>query len=159
MHYSKSVLLYRDKPRYGLVLKLILLIPAVPLAGGLYLWLSGDNTDGLALLIESFIIGLIFWLVFPREYQIFEDHIRIVLGGSLSVKIGFQNVKVIRTTGRTGLTVNFVTRITRRYVEIVIKRGLGIVITPTDNENFIENANRALEQWKKQNSKPDFISS
>ncbi|MDD5703244.1 MAG: hypothetical protein PHU23_14500 [Dehalococcoidales bacterium] len=159
MHYSKSVLLYRDKPRYGLVLKLILLIPAVPLAGGLYLWLCSNNTDGLALLIESFIIGLIFWLVFPREYQIFEDRIRIVLGGSLSVKIGFQNVKVIRTTGRTGLTVNFVTRITRRYVEIVIKRGLGIVITPTDNENFIENANRALEQWKKQNSKPDFISS
>ena len=159
MQYSKSVILYRDRPQYGLVLKLLLLIPAVPLAGSLYLWSSGHNTDGLALLIESFIVGLIFWFVFPREYQIFEDHIRIMLGGPLSVKIGYQNVKVIRTTGRTGLTVNFVTRITRRYVEIVIKRGLGIVITPTDNEIFIENANRALEQWKKQTAKPDFRSS
>ncbi|MFC1982948.1 hypothetical protein ACFLV5_04125 [Chloroflexota bacterium] len=59
----------------------------------------------------------------------------------------FQNVKTLRITSRTGLTVNFVTRITKSYVEIVKKRGWNIAITPTSSDAFAENANRALEQW------------
>ena len=99
------------------------------------------------MLLEAFIVGLIFWLVFPREYRVYEDHLRIVLGGPFSVKVGFENIRAIRTTGKTAFTVNFVTRITKSYVEIAKKRGLSIAITPTDNDSFVENANRALEQW------------
>ena len=145
-NYSTSTLLYQDKPRYGLLLKLILIIPMAFLVGSLYLWLAGDITGSLALLPQAFIIGLIFWFVFPREYQVYEDHLRIVLGGPFSVKVGFQNIKAVRITSRTGLTINFVTRITKNYVEIVKKKGWSIAITPTDNNTFIENANRALEQ-------------
>ncbi|MFC1934403.1 PH domain-containing protein [Chloroflexota bacterium] len=90
-----------------------------------------------------------FWLVFPREYQVYEDHLRMVLGGPFSVKVGFQNIKAVRITSRTGLTINFVTRITRGYVEIAQKKGWSIAITPADNNSFVENANRALEQWLK----------
>jgi hypothetical protein len=149
LQYSKSILFYRDKPQYGLFLKLILIIPVAFLVGSLYLWLSGETEGSLALLIEAFIIGLIFWVVFPREYQVYEDHLRIVMGGPFSVKVGFQDIKTIRITSRTALTVNFVTRITRNYVEIVKNKGWGIAITPADNELFVENANRALEQWLK----------
>ena len=149
LNYSTSILLYQDKPKYGLLLKLVLIIPIAFLVGSLYLWLSGDISGSLALLPSAFTSGLIFWLVFPREYQAYEDHLRIVLGGPFSVKVGFQNVKAIRITSRTGLTVNFVTRITKSYVEIVKKRGWSIAITPTVNESFVENANRALEQWLK----------
>ncbi|MFC2012533.1 PH domain-containing protein [Chloroflexota bacterium] len=119
------------------------------LIGSLYLYLSGDLSGSLALLIGASLSGLIFWFVFPREYQIYEDHLRIVLGNPFSVKVGFQNIKAVRITSRTGLTINFVTRITRSYVEIVKHKGLTIVITPTDNDPFVENANRALEQWFK----------
>jgi hypothetical protein len=149
LDYSTSVLLYQDKPKYGLILKLILIIPVAFLVGSLYLYLSGDTSGGLILLPEGFIIGLIFWAVFPREYRIYENHLRVVLGGPFSVKIGFQNIKAIRVTSRTGLTINFVTRITKRYVEIDRERGWSIVITPADNDAFIENANLALEQWLK----------
>ena len=149
LNYSTSILLYQDIPKYGLLLKLVLIIPIVFLVGSLYLWLSGDISGSLALLPSAFTSGLIFWLVFPREYQACEDPLRIVLGGPFSVKVGFQNVKAIRITSRTGLTVNFVTRITKSYVEIVKKRGWSIAITPTVNETFVENANRALEQWLK----------
>lgn len=149
MNYSTSILLHQDKPKYGLVLKLILIIPVAFLVGSLYLWLSGDTSGSLALLLEAFIIGLIFWLVFPREYQVYENHLRIVLGGPFSVKVGFQNVKTIRITSRTSFAVNFVTRITKSYVEIVKKKGLSIAITPTANDSFVENANRALGQWLK----------
>jgi hypothetical protein len=147
--YSTSLLLYQDKPKYGLILKLILIIPVAFLVGSLYLYLSGDASGGLALLLEAFVIGVIFWLVFPREYQIYQDYLRIVLGGPFSVKVGFQNIKAIRITSRTGLTVNFVTRIAKSYVEIAKKRGWSIAITPSANDSFVENANRALEQWLK----------
>ena len=147
MQYSKSILLYQDKPRYGLLLKLILIIPAAFLVGSLYLWLSGDISGSLALLLSAFIMGLVFWFVFPREYQVYDDHLCIALGRPFSVKVRFQNVKTIRMTSRTGLTVNFVTRITKSYVEIVKKRGWSIAITPTSSDAFVENANRALEQW------------
>jgi hypothetical protein len=140
-------LLYQDKSTYGHLLKLILIIPVAFLVGSLYLYLSGDVFGSLALLPGAFISGLIFWFVFPREYQVYEDHLRIVLGGPFSVKVGFQNIKVVRITSRTGLTINFVTRITKSYVEINKKMGWSIAITPTDNNAFVENANRALEQW------------
>jgi hypothetical protein len=149
LRYSKSILLYQDKPKYGLLLKLILIIPVAFLGGSLYLYLSGDVSGGFALLLGTLISGLIFWLVFPREYQVYEDHLRMVLGGPFSVKVGFQNIKAVRITSRTGLTINFVTRITRSYVEIAKKKGWSIAITPADNNSFVENANRALEQWLK----------
>lgn len=150
MRYSNSVLLHRDRPEYGLLLKLTLILPVGLLVAGIYLWLSGETSGSLALLIQAVIVGLIFWLVFPREYQVYEDHVRIVLGGPFSVKVGFEKIRTIRTTtSMTGMSVNFATRITRSYVEIVKKRGLTIAITPADNDSFVENANRALGQWSR----------
>ena len=147
MQYSKSILLYQDKPTYGLLLKLILIIPAAFLVGSLYLYLSGDVSGSLALLPGALFSGLIFWFVFPREYQVYDDHLRIALGRPFSVKVIFQNVKTIRITSRTGLTINFVFRIAKSYVEIVKKMGWNITITPTSSDAFVENAKRALEQW------------
>jgi hypothetical protein len=149
MNYSQSVLLYQDKPKYGLLLKLILIIPVILLASSIYLWSTGDAFVSLALLTEAFIIGLIFWFVLPREYQVYENHLRIVLGGPFSVKVGFQNIEAIRITSRLSFNVNFTTTITKSYVEIVIKKGMSIAITPTDKESFVEKANRALSQWVK----------
>jgi hypothetical protein len=147
MDYSQSVLLYQDKPKHGLLLKLVLIIPVVLLAVSVYLWSTGEAIGSLVLLTEAFVIGLIFWFVFPREYQVYENHLRIVLGGPFSVKVGFQNIKTIRITSRLSFNINFVTRITRSYVEIVRKKGMSIAISPTDDESFVETANLALSQW------------
>ncbi len=147
MNFSNNILLYQDKPEYGLPLKLVLIIPVAFVATSIYLWLSGETSGGLALLIEAFVVGLIFWFAFPREYQLYEDHLRIVMGGPFSVKIGFQNIKTIGITSRTSFTINFVTRITKNYIEIVKKKGLNIAITPTDNVLFVENANQAFKRW------------
>ncbi len=149
MDYSQSVLLYQDKPKYGLLMKLVLVIPAILLASSIYLWSTGDTFASITLLIEAFIIGLILWFVLPREYQVYENHLRIVLGGPFSVKVGFQNIEAIRITSRLAFTVNFATKITRSYVEIVIRKGMSIAITPADDESFVEKANQALSQWVK----------
>ena len=149
MNYSQSVLLYQDKPKYGLLLKLILIIPVILLASSIYLWFTGDAFVSLTLLTEAFIIGLILWFVLPREYQVYENHLRIVLGGPFSIKVGFQNIEAIRITSRLSFNVNFTTTITKSYVEIVIKKGMSIAITPTDDKSFVEKANLALSQWIK----------
>jgi hypothetical protein len=147
--YSQSVLLYQDKPKYGLLLKVVLIVPGILLASSMYLWSTGDAFVGLTLLIEALIIGLILWSVLPREYQVYENHLRIVLGGPFSVKIGFQNIEAIRLTNRLALTVNFATTVTGSHVEIVIKKGMSIAITPADKESFVEKAGQALSQWAK----------
>ena len=149
MDYSQSVLLHQDKPEYGLLMKLILIVPVALLGSSIYLWSSGDTFVGITLLTEAVIIGLILWFVLPREYQVYENHLRIVLGGPFSVRIGFRNIEKIRITNRFALSVNFATRVTRSYVEIVIKKGMTIAITPADYESFVEKANQALSQWAK----------
>jgi len=82
------------------------------------------------LVVPGVITGLVFWFVFPREYRVYDDHLRIVLGRPFSVKVGFQDVEAVRTTSRSSLSLNFVTRITRTYVEIARKKGTSITITP-----------------------------
>ncbi|MFC1951852.1 PH domain-containing protein [Chloroflexota bacterium] len=154
MIYSKSTLLYQDEPEYGPLLKLIVLIvPVASLAGSIYLFSSGDSTDAITLLVEAFVVGLIFWSVFPRKYQVYEDHLRIVLGRPFSVKIGFDKIKKVEVTSRLTFSINFVTKFTRDCVEIAKKRGLSIAITPKDSDLFVENANEALSQWVKTNYK------
>ncbi|MDP3879161.1 MAG: hypothetical protein Q8Q07_02500 [Dehalococcoidales bacterium] len=153
MNYSKSLLLYQDEPAYGLLLKLIVAgMPVALLGASLYLFSTGENEGGLALLLEAFLLVFIFWVVFPRKYQIYEDHVRIVLGGPFSIKVGFDRIKTIEVTRLPTLSVNFVTRLALTHVVIVKKRGLSIAITPGDNDLFVENARRAMDNWLKTGS-------
>jgi hypothetical protein len=99
-------------------------------------------------LAEALLIALIFWSVFPRSYQIYEDHIRIVLGGPFSSSIRFEYIETVLKTDRFGLNVNFVTRFARNYVRIVRKKGTSVAITPGDYDMFIENAAGALNDWR-----------
>jgi hypothetical protein len=147
MSRSTSLLLYQDEPAGWFLRLIIVIVPAMLLMVSIYLWSSGERSGGLALLLEAFSIGLIFWIAFPRRYEVYEDHLRIVLGGPFAVKIGFGQIVTTEVTSRTALTVNFATTITKTYVRIVRKRGLSIAITPRSNDLFVDNANRALSQW------------
>ena len=150
MKYSRGLLLYEDEPVYGILLRLItIVLPAALLAGSAFLSSTGEKEGALALLIEAFFVGAIFFSVFPRKYQVFEDHLRIVLGGPFSIKIGFENVKSISVTNRVVFSVNFATRLSGHYVEIAQKRSWSIAITPRNNQDFVENANRSLNEWMK----------
>ncbi len=152
MNYSKGLVLYQVEPAYGIFLKLIVFImPIAFLALSYYLFSSGEREGGLALLAEAFIVLLILITVSPRSYQVYEDHVRIVLGEpfSLKVKIRVHKITSIEVTSKLILSVNFATRMTGSYVAITPKRGLPIAITPKDNNAFVENANKALAEWQK----------
>ena len=125
------------------------ILPASLLALSFYLFSTGEREGGLELLLDVFIISLIFLTVLPRSYQVYEDHLRIVLGGPFSIKVNFDKIKTIEVTSRLVFSVNFATRMTGSYVAIAVKRGLAIAITPRDSNQFVENANRALSEWVK----------
>ena len=150
MNNSKGLLLYQDEPTYGFFLKAIIsIVPVASLVGSIFLFSSGEGTDGSTLLAEAFVVGLIFWFVFPRKYQVYENYLCIVLGGHFSIKVRFDNVKSIDATSRPILSVNFVTRLTKNYVSINKKKGLSIAITPRDSNLFVKNANEALRIYLK----------
>jgi hypothetical protein len=148
MRPVNRLLLYQDQPDYGLPVKLIILIvPIIMLVAGGSLWSSGETAGGAALLAESLFIGFLFWVIFPRRYQVYEDRLRIALGGPFGIQIGFEQIKAIETTSSNALTLNFTTTVTRTYVRIVKKRGINIAITPKDRDAFVENATRGMAEW------------
>jgi hypothetical protein len=150
MKYSKSLLLYQDAPAYGLLLKIILpIVPLILVGSAVYLQMTGEETGAIVLTGESFLVALVFWMVFPRKYRVYEDHLSVALGGPLSVNIGFDRIVSIEVTSRTAFTSNFVTRMARTYVLITRKRGLSIAITPKSYDSFVQNANLALSEWRR----------
>lgn len=147
MDYPQGAPLYQDRPEYGLIMKSILALPAVLLAAGIYYWSTGDASGGTAFLTGAVIMAVAYWLVFPREYQVHEDHLRIVLGGPFSVKVGFENLRSVSITSRSSPGINFATTIARTHVQIEKRKGMSIAITPTAAESYVEEVNRALGRW------------
>ena len=147
-------MLFQDEPYYGLFLRLLFLIlPGGLATASLGLWSTGEEPASAVLLGEATIMGLIFWAVLPRAYQVFDNHLTIALGGSLSVRIGFEDIVKIEITDRASFGMNFTTDVRRKYVLISKKQGLSIAITPRNDPMFVENANNAFKQWtEKSNS-------
>ena len=143
-------MLYEDEPGWGLFLKMIIILaPSALLISSYYLFSKGETEGGQVLLLEAFIIGIIFLSVFARSYRVYEDHLRIVLGGPFSIKIGLDKIKSVEVTSKQHFSANFSTRMTGKYVAIIMKKGITIAITPKDNEQFVENANLALSELAK----------
>ena len=148
MNNRTGALLYQGEPAQGSLLKLLLLLlPTIFLIISVIFLSSGETAGGLVMMGDAFLIGLILWMILPRSYQVFEDRLRIVLGGPVAINIDFAQVKSIEVTNKSDLTVNFVTVITKNYVRIIKKRGMNIAITPEHSELFIDEANRALQRW------------
>lgn len=155
MRYRRSLLLHREDAPYGLLLRLItLVVPAALLATGIYLISTGENEGGFVLLGETAFVVLIFLAVFPRRYEVYEDHLRIALGGPFGVNIGFDRIERIEITGRAAFTMNFVTKVTRTCVVIFRKGGIAVAVTPRSNEEFVASANQAIADWRRRGGPP-----
>ncbi len=147
--FHRSLLLYQDESS-GLSLKLLfMIIPALFLGASVYLWSSGDSSAASAALAAGLMMAVLLLAVFPRKYQIYEDHLRIVLGGPIAVTLPFERIKSIEVTGRTAFTVNLVNRIAKKYTLITTTGGLNFAITPGSNETFVERANLAMVEWRR----------
>lgn len=91
----------------------------------------------------------------PTKYQIFNDRIRIVCGYVFRFDIHFRNIEnVTADTFRNlwGLNFNFINSFyDDDIVRIARKRGAKIYITPYKRTLFLENLNKAMDDWIRSN--------
>ena len=138
-------MLYEDTFRYDLWLKLVLGgILAMMFIAGLVL-ITEDLTGALVMLGATLFDALLFKAILPQRVQIFEDRVKIVLGGPWSTSIPLTDIKEVRRAsaikGFAYWGIRFATS-TQNIVEIVRKRGWSVVISPSHPDSFIEELNK-----------------
>jgi len=140
-------LVYEDTPRYDSWLKLMLgAILALTLILGFVLLPIDISGAGVMFGVTLF-DALLFRAILPRRFQIYQDRVRIVLGGPLALNIPLLDIREARLASSSKAFVywglRFVTSV-RGVVEIVRKRGLSVVISPANADTFLEQLNQAL---------------
>ena len=143
-----SVLIYEDGPRYDLWLKVILGgVIALTLVLGFVL-LAVDILGAWIMFGTTLFDALLFRAIIPRRFQIFEDRVKILLGGPFALNIPLADISEVRSaSGREAFIywgIRFATSFSG-IIEIVRRKGLSVVISPLNPEMFLEQANRALE--------------
>jgi hypothetical protein len=141
-----SALIYEDTPIYDRSLKIILTgILAATFVVGIIL-IREDLEAALIMFGLTVFDALLFKAILPQRFQIFEDKLVIVLGGPFSIRILLSNIANAKSVSGSKAFVycgiRFATS-TRNVVEIVRKKGLNIVISPTNEDMFLEQLNRA----------------
>jgi len=141
-------LVYEDTPRYDFWLKSILGgVLALTLILGVIL-LSEDIGAALAMFGVTLFDALLFKAILPRRYQIFQDRVRIVLGGPFALNIPLSNIRQARQASSSKAFAYWGFRFatsTHYVVEIVRKKGLSLVISPASGDMFLEQLNQALK--------------
>ena len=143
-----DILIYEDTPQYDLWLKLILggVLALTFILGVIFIY--QDTEAAIVMFGVTLFDALLFKVVLPRRYQIFEDRLKILMGGPFAINISFSNIEEARpASGRKAFAYNglrFATS-TRHVVEIVRKKGLNIVISPRNSDMFLEQLNQARQ--------------
>ena len=148
-----NILLYEDTPQHDFWLKLILGgVLALTFVLGV-LFINEDIRAASAMFGVTLFDAVLFKLILPRRFQIFEDKLRILLGGPFAINIPFSNIADAKSaSGSKAFAywgIRFATS-TRNVVEIVRKKGLNLVISPTHDDMFLEQLNQA--RWLQSNS-------
>ena len=142
------MIIYEDVPRYDSWLKPFLSgFIAFTLILGLVFLLFSDEL-AILMFVITIIDGVIFWAIIPRSFQIYRDKMRIQLGGPFSMNIPLSKIDKARP-GSPGDVwaywgIRFATS-TRNVVEILRNKGMNVIITPEDADEFINQLNLAVE--------------
>jgi hypothetical protein len=110
--------------------------------------LSEDIGAALAMFGVTLFDALLFKSILPRRYQIFQDRVRIVLGGPFALNIPLSNIRQARQASSSKAFAYWGFRFatsTHYVVEIVRKKGLSLVISPASGDMFLEQLNQALK--------------
>ena len=142
-----SNLLYEDNPKYDTWLKVLLGgILALPFVLGPIL-ISVNIEEALVLFGAALFEIILFRMILPRRFQILNDKLRIILGGGpFALNIPLSDITDVRP--RTGAKAFVFTGIrfatsANHTIEVIRSKGLNIVISPTNDDMFLEQLNQA----------------
>lgn len=146
--------IYEEAPRYDSLLKAIMVLPVFFIVFGIYYLIIAEVEAAIAMFATTLLMGIIYWAIFPRKYQILDSKFRIVLGGPFSLNVPFSNLEAARVPEGATFGINFHTCISSdRVVQIIRKKGWNVNITPNDRDLFLENLNKALNDWRRYNAR------
>jgi hypothetical protein len=152
--YIMDSVIYEDTPRYDVYLKAIMVLPVFFIVAGIYYLITAQVEAAAGMFATTLFMAAVYWAIFPRKYLILDSRIRIVLGGPFSFTIPFDNLETARAPEGVSLGINFATTfLSKRAVEIIRKKGVKVNITPNNREPFLENLNKALNDWRRYNIK------
>ena len=149
-----SILIYEDTPKYDLWLKLILggVLALTFILGVIFIY--QDTEAAMVMFGITLFDAILFKAILPRRYQILEDRLKILMGGPFAVNISFSNIEEAKPVAGHKAFAYGGLRLatsTSNVVEIVRKKGLNLVISPS-NEMFLEQLNQVLQsQFSQEN--------
>ncbi len=148
-------MIYEDTPKYDLWLKLILAgVLALTLILGV-ISIYRDTEAAIAMFGITVFDALLFKAILPRRFQIFEDRLKILLGGPFSINILLSNIAEVKPASSRKIFaywgIRFATS-TSNVVEVVRKKGLNLIISPRNDDMFLEHLNQALQSQSSQDN-------
>ncbi len=149
-----DAVIYEDSPYYDVWIKSLIVLPIFFVLIGVYYVYIKDVPSAVGLFGTGLLMGLIYWLVFPRKYQVMDRKLKIMLGGPFSFNIPFDTLETVGKPEGFNVGLNFATTfISEHAVEIKRKKGMTVNITPGNRDLFLENLNKAVYDWKSGRSK------
>ncbi len=147
-----NILLHEDNTHKDIWLKLVLAVPVIILAGRALLFLERNKTENaLAMIGLAALIVIIFSIIIPRQYLVFDDRVKIKFAGPFSFNIPFATIKKVGPAGGASFGLNFSSSLSRSHaVGILRKKRMAIHITPADRDLFLEKLNMAINNWVKE---------
>jgi len=143
-----NILILEDAPKYDLWLKFILggILALTFILGIIFIY---QDIEAAAVMFGiTFFDALLFKAILPRRFQIFEDRLKILLGGPFVIDIPLSNIAEAKPASGSKVFaykgIRFATSI-HHVIEIVRKEGLNIVISPRNNDMFLEQLNQVLQ--------------
>jgi hypothetical protein len=140
-------LVYEDTPRYDPWLWLILVgVLALTFVLSLLLFFV-DTVTAWIMLWATLFDALLFLAILPQRFQIFEDSLKVVLGGFFAMNIPFSSIKEARVAPSSKTFVYWGLRFatsSRYVVEIVREEAIDLVISPVSGDIFLEQLKQAM---------------
>jgi hypothetical protein len=141
-------LMYSDTPKYDRLTKtLITVIPGVLAAAGIVVVFFTPEA-GWPFFGDAALVGLIFYLIFPRRFQVFNGKLRIVLGWPLHWDIPLSTIKTARVAPVDSRWAYWGIKLatsSETIVEIVRTKGMNVILSPSNRETFLEQLKYAVK--------------
>ena len=148
---QSQVVVFEDKPAYDkLNTYLVGGIVAIPLIIAIIL-LPQDILGAAIMFGVTVFDAILFWCILPKRFLVYEDRLKIVLGGPFSYTIPFQDIINVRQATKDMAWVYWGMRLgtsLKYQVEIERKNGLGVIISPSMENEFIEQLKLVRDNYR-----------
>lgn len=147
--------LFEDKPAYNSLTRWMLgIVIASTLVIGLVL-IPFDILGTWIMFGATALIALLLWFTMPRRFLVYEDRLTIKQGGPFAIHIFYPDMIRVHEADREETWSYWGLKLatsSKYVVEIERKNGLGILISPSSEREFIEQVNMAKNNYRE----PDF---